>query len=807
MVARAGRLQSAFTAGELEPLLGERDELKYFNNGAKRAENVEFMPQGGFRNRDGLRHIGDTDAAAKRIFGFNASNGAAYDLVFSDQLCEVWTATAKATQFAVNATDAMLPRLNSAQQLDTMILFHNDLAPQRLKHAGAASWSTDLAPFEEIQTYDYGGPIGGGDYTNGVPAEWELEFVGLAAGSVTPADTFAISVAKDGGAATNTFSVSYSDDMTVLASRVETALEALAAVSTDLTVASKSGDASGNRVVVTFAGANIPSDWSLENATGNPAGIVFVKTIEGDNSTIAEVWEIEFNGLSPDTASGGSVFNLTVSNQETLSITYTSNMTVLAASIQTAILDLPNTAAGITVASSSGSSSGNKVTVTFDGTGNEGDGWALSGTIINKADAAILAYKTVPGISPGEPVISADRGWPRCGAFYAQRLFMGGFKSLPNAYLVSKAGDYYNFDDRFEEANGPFLLPMDIPGGEAIERIVPNRNLLIFTTEAEFWLAERTISKTEPPNHVQSSRHGVRAGVPIVENEGAAVFVHKNGGVIGEYRYTDVDGNYTALDISLLASHMVRGVRDLAQKRATISTDGHHLAMVLDDNSALQATLLREQDVTAFARVTTPGTFQAVCTNGRNEVSWLVDRNGARRLERFEDGLLLDGAITQAFAPAVTTVTGLAQFNGAEVWAIADDNVFGPFTVAGGEIELPIAVADVTVGMWAAPVVKTLPPPQRVGPNIVVKKRQRIHSVQISVIDTTSIAIGVNGNAAKDIDLLRYGAPADVPELQAGYTGLVKIRGLTGHVDEPEITITQTRPGRLTVRSVTLERA
>ncbi|MDZ7824064.1 MAG: hypothetical protein U5K75_08530 [Ahrensia sp.] len=71
-----------------------------------------------------------------------------------------------------------------AQQLGTMLLFHNDLQTRRLKHAGATNWSVDYAPFENVFNYDYGGPIGGGAYTNGVAAVWELEFVGLNTTSV-----------------------------------------------------------------------------------------------------------------------------------------------------------------------------------------------------------------------------------------------------------------------------------------------------------------------------------------------------------------------------------------------------------------------------------------------------------------------------------------------------------------------------------------------------------------------------------------------------------------------------------------------
>ena len=685
MVARPGRLQSADTAGELGPLLYDRTQLKYFSTGAALMENVEVIPQGGFRGRGGLKDIGALTATAGRIFPFQASDGSGYDLVFDNGHFEAWDATTKLQTVDIDVTTAMLPEITDAQQLDTMLIFHNDLETPRIKHIAANDWEVDAAPFEEVFNYDYGGPIGGGSYTNGVPAVWELEFVGL--------------------------------------------------------------DAS-------------------------------------------------------------SVYVITISQQDTVALDFNStDMTANAALIQAAILDLPNVETGITVASSSGGASGRKAKITFGGTNNTGDGWAVSGRVINKADAAILAFKDTPGVAPGEPVFSDDRGWPSCGTFYGQRLLMGGFKSLPNAWCFSKLGDYFNFDERFTEANGPALIPMDVPGGERIERLVPSRNLLIFTSAAEYWLAERKLSRTEAPNHVQSSTNGTRSGVPIVENEGAAIYVQKSGGVMGEFRYTDVEGNYVSTDISLLASHLVDGVRDQALRKATKSTNGNRDFVVQDDGLARLITILREQEVTAFSRVTTAGDFIATAVNARNELSVIVERADGRRLERLDDDLLLDQATFFTNDPASTTVSGLSRFNGADIWVVADNSVFGPYTVSGGSVELPVAVSSGYAGTWAAPRVTTLPPPRDIGPNTVLKRRARIHSVHISVIDTTSIALAVNSGPLREIDLVRYGQPADVPELLAGYTGTIEVRGLTGFADEPSVTIGQTRPGRMTVRSITVEAA
>lgn len=681
MTTRPGKLQAAFTAGELDPRLHQRVELKYFGTGCARAENVEFAPQGGFRLRDGLRHVGALEDTATRLASFRASDGEAYDLVYSDLKLQAWQ-DSQLQQITTPFGTSTLPTITFAQSLDTQLIFHKDVEPRRVKHSGPSSWAIDVAPIENLPTYDYGTT-----YTNGVSAVWELEFIGLV-----------------------------------------------------------------------------------------------------DNTT---------------------VYTLTISNEETTAITFDeeSNFATMMADIKTAIENLPSVSSGIVLERINSK----KVSITFDGAGNEGDGWAVSARVINLADAAVTSFKTTPGVAPGEAVISATRGWPRCGLFYQQRLLMGGFKSLPNNWIASIIGDYFNFDDRLDEANGSFLVPMDTPGGEALERMVAMRNLLLFTNDAEYWLSERELSKTVAPNHVQSSRHGAAAGVPIVENEGSAIFTHSNGSTLGEFRYTDLEGNFVAEPLSLLASHLIKDVTDQAVRRASDDGDGNLLALVQDDKSARMATLLRSQEVTAFGRISSEADFYAVSANGNNQLSFICERTAdsvtTRRLERMEAGLLLDGAMSFTYGSDTDTITGLSMHEGQEVWAYGDDYVFGPYTVAGNQITLPLAVSEVTVGRWTPPVVTTLPPSREVAPDVVVQRRGRIHGVILDLLDTTSVAISTNGKAPREVDLIKFGATADVPDLQQGFTGLVSLQGLTGYADQPNVTITQLRPGRLNLRGLTIQAA
>ena len=54
--------QSAFTVGELDPLLRGRIDLQQYYSSVALAENVLFEPQGGFSRRPGLRFVTDLTA-------------------------------------------------------------------------------------------------------------------------------------------------------------------------------------------------------------------------------------------------------------------------------------------------------------------------------------------------------------------------------------------------------------------------------------------------------------------------------------------------------------------------------------------------------------------------------------------------------------------------------------------------------------------------------------------------------------------------------------------------------------------------
>ncbi|MCJ8143814.1 hypothetical protein MKI84_12895 [Ancylobacter sp. A5.8] len=556
-----------------------------------------------------------------------------------------------------------------------------------------------------------------------------------------------------------------------------------------------------------------PSSWVLDDVPLN--GIPLFDYGAAYTNGVSAEWDIELIGFreGDDPKNESVIFTLTVTGSETASLRLAGppdapHATLTAHAIRDAILELPNMSAGVGVGVIDAGL--DRYRVYFGGAANAGDAWAVSGRVVNKADAAVVCVKRVAGVAPGEPIISYVRGWPRCAVFYQQRLMLGGLVSQPNTYMVSRTGDYFNFDERNDTAAGAFRVPMDIPGGEIIRRMVAARDLLILTNSAEYSIADREFSKTKPPVHVEASRNGLR-GNGVAENEGAVLFAFARGGGVGEMRWTDVSGNYATGDLGLLAPHLVANVADLAVRGKTGSQQGNRIALVRDDHRLVLGTLLREQEVTAFSRVGSEGDFISVACNWRNELKVIVQRpliNGMRSLESFEEGLLLDDAQSFTISPPTSLIAPLDHGDGTILWVIGDGDVFGPLTVSGGAVTLPRPVSNVTYGRWIPPWISTLPLSREVGPKTVVTGFGRIHTVHLNLEDTTSVAISVNGGPVRDVDLFRaVDISAGAPELSQGFTGQRTIRDLRGWRSDPYVTITQLRPGRLTLKSITVEAA
>jgi hypothetical protein len=847
MVGRPGKFQPRFTSGELDELIQQNTDLHIYGMGASLMQNVMVVPQGGFRSRHGTlkrgRLAGPTTAAPYVAGTWTLTapcGGTPANPVTTPPTPLVTTATlvtGRNVVWRVNLTDPATRHISVV-----------DIIGYSISQTATATISVESSP--DGVTYTQRGPSHPIDYTvrarrfmvpqasvDGLawwqivvnfsvvapPSEMvtinQLQFWSQPYGTGAGAVSTGVRVRPFDYTVGSSYDVVFTDGTATIYFNGTVvgyvATPYAGAVIAQLNVKQKLDTMlvfhqNYAPLRIMRQGADTEWNWDLVPFTNVPLADYGLIYANGK----AAAWDMQFFGFEQSSTSypmptGGAHFTLTVNNLITGNILYPypADYPTLINNIKSALTALGNIQPGFNVLNVSLPNT-TIIRIEFDGTGNAGDSWAVSGKGVDKGDTAITANHAVIGKLGGEAIMSTTRGWPACGGFYAQRLLIGGFQGKPNYVTVSVLDDFFNFDTTLLGAEAALVLPLDTQGDEQVLDIHVGRNLMFLSNDAEYWMLDHSFDATVVPQIIFASRNGLAQGVWPVENEARTIYVHRNRGRFFEYAYSYPDQNYISTDISVQSASLVENIVDNALRKATSTTDTNTLFAVKGDGTILGLTLLRGQDVTAFAR----GVFQtdqvlSVDVNGNFDVNICTQRMvgglPVQFLETIDATGYLDQAETHTLTPAGTLVTGLTDLEGGSVWALADGYWQGPFTVTGGKITLNFTATNVSVGRWTPPDAKTLPQPRDVAPRTVVRRPARVHTVRCTVVDTTSIAIGANDQPAWNIDLARFGGPVDTP--MAPYTGEVVVEGILGYSRDAIVEITQMKPGALTVTGVVVE--
>lgn len=483
-----------------------------------------------------------------------------------------------------------------------------------------------------------------------------------------------------------------------------------------------------------------------------------------------------------------------------------------AAELQDALEALPSLSAGVSVTQTEMAGRARQINVIFDGdlAGREYD---VSAMITNTADISALPSHVEYGKTDYEPLLSPGRGWPGVTGLVQDRLAYGDILAEPSALSISQAAEYFNLNIEAQGANAARLDRLR--AGQTAERILAIKDatyLLVFTDQAVHFAANRTITRTDPLNFTITSETGIVANTEPVDLEGKIYFVGQNddeeeqdGSQTLSLAYDELASRFDANPESLLASHLIKRVMRTKRQKSGSDTDASRMWMLRQDGLLLAAQIIRSQEIIGLCRwyAAAGGLVREIESDKRNRIRVCVERGGRLRHERMDPALYLHAVVISA-TDLSGRVSGLELHEGRSVWAVAEGYNLGPFTVSGGTIDLGQPyVGPVRVGLFQPPVFETMPRWHIRGDDTIVKRPGRIHSTYIDVIDTTSIAVAANGEAAENVSLARFGDPAEAPTPPANRK--LTITGLLGVKDGTTLVITQTRPGRLQVRDFTLE--
>jgi len=305
-----------------------------------------------------------------------------------------------------------------------------------------------------------------------------------------------------------------------------------------------------------------------------------------------------------------------------------------------------------------------------------------------------------------EQAFSPVRGYPVTVAFHQDRLVVGGSRDLPNRLWFSRSGDLFNFalgEGLDDEAIEFSILSDQV---NAIRGIFSGRHLQVFTSGAEWQVTGVPLT----PETVQLNRQ-TRVGsviaryIPPVTVDGATVFVERNSQSIREFLYTDIEQAYTATDLALISRHIPVDIIDQDYDA------GRRLIFVVRaDGKFATMTFYRAEQVRAWTLHETNGLVRAVSVVGQ-DVYMIVQRGNDYFVEKFDEELNLDSALTGEVSTATTTWSGLDHLNDQTVTVIADDVAKDQtYLVTNGSITLDNAAEKLEVGLPYKHIIKPLPP-------------------------------------------------------------------------------------------------
>lgn len=395
-----------------------------------------------------------------------------------------------------------------------------------------------------------------------------------------------------------------------------------------------------------------------------------------------------------------------------------------------------------------------------------------------------------------EDAWSATRGYPRCGAFYQGRLFIGGSRDLPQNLWASRIADYFNFNIGQNYDNEAIDVTIDTDKVCAINNLNPGRTLQIFTTGGEFYIPLDN-SSTVTPNNIGITRatsFGSKYGVQVESVDGEAVFVNRSGGTVRGFVYQNDEGSYISEDKALLSNHLIRNPSDIAFRKSTELDSADYLFLVNDDGTLAVFNTNRSQAVSGWSLIEIDGKILSIGIE-LDTIFVTTERtiNGvtARYIEYFDTKHSLDCSVyhdsTTASFPS-STFTGLDHLNGETVLVIADGSNLTPVTVSGGSATIERdATSSVEFGLSFAQTgdtsgdgwkLKQMPVEAALADGTMLGKKKRLVEVTVNVYATQSLKINGQRVSFRKIDVMK------LDEAPAPYTGQVVVEGILGYSDE-----------------------
>lgn len=273
-------------------------------------------------------------------------------------------------------------------------------------------------------------------------------------------------------------------------------------------------------------------------------------------------------------------------------------------------------------------------------TGLQEEGYVRITHVINSATATAVTIKNLKSTSAttmwAEGAWSAVRGYPARVKFHERRLWFGRTDYEPQKVWGSKTFEFENFALDTQAEDDGLNLPLASNESNEIQWLASGKSLIPGTFGSVFVINSRSSDPITPENANASEEvTGGASSVPPRKIGNFLYYVQRFGRKLRELFYNFDTDSFKAVDRTILSPHILSdGIVDM-----DATTDPETILYCVLTNGTL-ATMTREvdQEVTAWARQTTNGTYCSVAVipsqeNLYDEVWVIVQRwiNGSEK--------------------------------------------------------------------------------------------------------------------------------------------------------------------------------
>ena len=320
----------------------------------------------------------------------------------------------------------------------------------------------------------------------------------------------------------------------------------------------------------------------------------------------------------------------------------------------------------------------------------------------------------------------ADGNNPSVVAFHQQRMVLAGTRDSPQAFYLSRSGDFENFrKSRPLQDDDPVEYLIASGSIDAIAWAASFGDLLLGTSGSEYKASGNGSAITPGNITITAQSYWGSAGLAPIIIGNAILHVQRHGAHVRDLFYSLEKDGYAGNDLSILAPHLFEGHR--LRQWAYQQTPGSVLWIVRDDGLLLALTYLKEHDIWGWSRHPTAGEVLSVCSiSGPDSDELLLvgrrrDTDGGTRycLERLapqwqdsdpvEEAFFVDCGLSLHREEAVNDVDGLDHLEGQSLAVLADGSPVEGCVVRQGRIRLPFAARIVQAGLPYASVLSPLP--------------------------------------------------------------------------------------------------